>query len=162
MIRWNNTWKNHYIPQTNKKQIVNIDKAIKEIIKIIKRMCWNCHVEFFRWRPLSVRGTKNPDDYFFIPTLVHFIIRVNISGCVNHCRIYSEELNYSMHIQTYISKHADECISNLGFVKNQNFEYQPIKTKQSYSVTWTSIFAVFHRRRTEYMAYINYNWLTVF
>ena len=93
-------------------------------------MCWNRDIEFVRGRPWTRRGPQNPNDDFFIPDLVHFIIHFILSGGMTHSHISPTAPIYSMHILTYISKYAGECSCNLGLDKIQNIEYQPINTNQ--------------------------------
>ena len=80
--------------------------------------------------PKQEEDPKTPNDDYFIPNLVHFLIHFILRGGMTHLHISPTAPSYSMHTWTYISKHAGECSCNLGMDKIQNVEDQPIKTNQ--------------------------------
>ena len=63
---------------------------------------------------LKKLNTKTSNYYFFIPDLVNFLIRVILKGGMTHFHTSPIAPSYSMHIRTYIYKHAGYCTYNLG------------------------------------------------
>ena len=82
-------------------------------------------VELYRGIYRAGRGPQNPKYDLIIPNLAHFLIQIILRGDMEHLNISPTAPSYSIHILTYMNKHAGECICTLGFEKMKVWKTNP-------------------------------------